>query len=85
MSIQIFYKWNHISITSITLVFLSQLTRYRAEAAGYSRQKASLALSESMAGSPVAESPDLKVPEKGSSGLPTPAVASASVEHNTVI
>lgn len=46
--------------------------------------QASQALSGSVAGSPVADSPDLKVPERGSSGLPTRAVASASVEHSTV-
>lgn len=33
--------------------------------------------------SQAAESLDLKVPEKGSSGLPTPEVAYASVKHNT--
>ena len=34
--------------------------------------------------SPVADSPGLKAPERESSGLPTPAVTSASVKHNRV-
>lgn len=73
-------------------MFISDLDR--PVAAGYTMKKAavgpfkafeaSLALSGSVACSPVADSPDPKVPERGSSGLPTPAVASASVEHNTV-
>ena len=35
-----------------------------------------------MAGSPVAESPDLKVPNRESSGSPTLAATAASVENN---
>lgn len=37
-----------------------------------------------VAGSPVADSPDREVGERESSGFPTPAEASASVEDNTV-